>query len=84
MERFIKVGPAKLSQEGTTSLTMKCPINLRGHSVSSDYIRKTKTQNLREPLEKTSSSDLILKEKQLNREKDCPQQGVPAIIKITD
>jgi hypothetical protein len=52
--------------------------------MSSDYIKERKTQNLREPSKKTSSSNLILKEKELNREKNCPQQGVPARVKITD
>jgi hypothetical protein len=52
--------------------------------MSSDHIKERKTQNVREPSKKTISSNLILKEKQLNREKDCPQQGVPVMIKITD
>ena len=51
--------------------------------MSSDYIKERKTQNLRVPSKKTSSSNLILKEKQLNREKDSAQQGAPALIKIT-
>ena len=51
--------------------------------MSSDHIKESKIQNLRVPSKKTSSSNLIFKEKQLNREKDCPQQGVPARIKIT-